>query len=544
MFINSTYQDAMKRLGCCVVPLLSQKSVDALLALHGQSFSSPSGEGLVANHNSTPAEQALHVSHQIEHIVGNELSELFKDYTFFVGHFMVKQARTLDEFPLHQDWNIVHEATYGSYQIWIPLQLTDSSNGGMFYVPESHALFNNYRSGSFNISRIPTDDAIAPWIQHAIVPTGKAFVYSNALFHASCPNQSSQDRISVILNIVAKDAPTYYFHHLAQQEKAACYTITNQTLLQHLPALEQGLVPFSEPPHHTEDIPGHINNRALASEALAQAIRTKRAQERNQQSTLMFPVLKSIELENEVVQNGFAVLPFLSDAQVERARELWNTSWEGESNGIYTTLMSLESTNRKAIHRALINIMQANLEALFQNHHIPICQFFVKHPNPNGAIGLHTDSTLLLNPQLEPHYAIWIPLQDVDAQNGTLMVVPESHNWNNGIAAASVSWPFVSKMEAILPKAVPLKLKAGQLVLFDNRLLHGSTINQSANSRLCIAGRVTHLLSSYYSFWKRENDDRIGVYAEDQNIYLSEEWAGDRKQHSDGDYLGSIAQNN
>lgn len=544
MFKDSSYQNAMDRLGCCVVPLLSNDSVRKLASLYSKGVSVEKRDGLVANHNSTPVADALAISQEIECIVAEELNERFHDFRFFVGHFMVKKAGTIDEFPLHQDWNIIHEVKYGSYQIWIPLQMTDPHNGGMFFVPGSHALFDNYRSGSFNISRIPTDDVIAPHIENVIVPAGNAFVYSNALFHGSYSNMSAHDRVNVIVNIVAKDAPTYYFHHVPEHQKAECYSITCEDLLRNLPALEQGLLPFVIPPHHVEEVVGHMDNRGLISRILASAVAKKRNREQN--SPLMLPILRSFDIEQRLLMDGFAVMPLLHADAVDELRKLfsyYDTDGKGTEGSIHTSLMDCDGATRRRLHQAIVHRLEPALSNIFNDQKLPLCQFFVKFPEAENEIGLHTDSSLLLNSALEPHYGIWIPLQDVGPDNGALTVIPGSHRWFSGVAAASVPWAFADCMNRISPLALTLDLNAGQLVIFDNRLLHGSAPNKSMTPRVCIAGRVTHRLSSYHSFWKGDGvDGKIGVYSEPDDIYLNDHWKGDRSEHSEGVFLGHVHQ--
>ena len=80
-------------------------------------------------------------------------------------------------------------------------------------------------------------------------------------------------------------------------------------------------------------------------------------------------------------------------------------------------------------------------------------------------------------------------------------------------------------------------------MIFDNRLIHGYTFNSSDLPRICIAGRITHQLSQYYSFIKKPgSDNRIGVYAEMDDIYLHEKFKGDRAVSETGAYIGDIQQ--
>ncbi len=85
MFKDPSYQDAMDRLGCCIVPLLGSDRVRELISLHSKGFSSQGREGLVANHNSTPADEALAISNQIGDIVTSGLHGIFHDWATNLG---------------------------------------------------------------------------------------------------------------------------------------------------------------------------------------------------------------------------------------------------------------------------------------------------------------------------------------------------------------------------------------------------------------------------------------------------------------------------
>ena len=112
------------------------------------------------------------------------LQQHFSDFEFFISHFVVKGAYTGQEFSPHQDWNILDEDNYTSYQIWIPLEITYPGNGGMFVIPGSHEFFHNYRSGSYGIPFIKTNDELKPLLTQVVIPPGNVLIYQNALFMA------------------------------------------------------------------------------------------------------------------------------------------------------------------------------------------------------------------------------------------------------------------------------------------------------------------------------------------------------------------------
>jgi hypothetical protein len=192
------------------------------------------------------------------------------------------------------------------------------------------------------------------------------------------------------------------------------------------------------------------------------------------------------------------------------------------------------------MHDFIVKHIDFQLRKFFKDFDIPVSQFYTKKAFTSGDIDLHADSTLLLNHQLEPHYAIWIPLVDVNLNNGTLTVVPKSHKVNGAFFASSIGGYHDKLMPWLKQFEVPLTLKAGQAVIFDNNLLHNSTANTSAFDRICFTFRMTHIHSTYYSFFReRSSDNTFDVFEETHDYYMAEHWDGDNEQAT-GKYSGTF----
>ena len=109
-----------------------------------------------------------------------------------------------------------------------------------------------------------------------------------------------------------------------------------------------------------------------------------------------------------------------------------------------------------------------------------ICHSFLSNGSDPGGYpqGLHIDQGPLLPWVTEEAPALfntmYIP-QDVNEKNGSTLVIPGSHN----ILIKAGSGGKVGK----LPPAVNLEAKAGTIMLFDGRMLHGTGANQTKKQR-------------------------------------------------------------
>jgi ectoine hydroxylase-related dioxygenase (phytanoyl-CoA dioxygenase family) len=131
--------------------------------------------------------------------------------------------------------------------------------------------------------------------------------------------------------------------------------------------------------------------------------------------------------------------------------------------------------------------------------------FYFKPPGARGQ-DLHQDNFYL---RVKPGtcYAAWLAVDDADAENGGMMVVPGTNDID--IACPEKSDPTVSFTDAhvpvpagLAPEVVPLR--AGDVLFFNGSVIHGSYPNISKDrfrrAFIChYVPRASAALSSWYS---------------------------------------------
>lgn len=123
--------------------------------------------------------------------------------------------------------------------------------------------------------------------------------------------------------------------------------------------------------------------------------------------------------------------------------------------------------------------------------------FFVKYPGQVEAfVAWHQDATYW---GLEPNDAVtaWVAIDDADAQNGCMRVVPGSHRGGlrqHGKSSQKGNLLSVNQAlelsDAELASACDVPLQAGQMSLHDGLLIHGSNPNGSTRRRAGYTVRV------------------------------------------------------
>ncbi len=115
------------------------------------------------------------------------------------------------------------------------------------------------------------------------------------------------------------------------------------------------------------------------------------------------------------------------------------------------------------------------------------CQFFVKYPKDGSVVPWHQDAQYW---PLEPHrtVTVWLAVYDTDQANGAMQIVKGSHQQGNYRHEINKAANLVLDQEVpdeLIEKerVVSMDLKAGEMSLHDDGLVHGSGANQSSRTR-------------------------------------------------------------
>ncbi|MEI6805295.1 MAG: phytanoyl-CoA dioxygenase family protein [Myxococcaceae bacterium] len=152
-------------------------------------------------------------------------------------------------------------------------------------------------------------------------------------------------------------------------------------------------------------------------------------------------------------------------------------------------------THPSPVTKEIIEQLEADfqkvLREIFQQE-IELAEFSVilKSMSMNRVTPCHQD--ISYTPQNQYDFSMWLPLQDVTLGDGVFELLPESHL--GSISSAVDYWQpnFIDEMRRSSLwknnfKAIPTE--AGDSILFDSRIWHGSDANRTGNDRFAIVTR-------------------------------------------------------
>lgn len=113
--------------------------------------------------------------------------------------------------------------------------------------------------------------------------------------------------------------------------------------------------------------------------------------------------------------------------------------------------------------------------------------FFIKQPRSSSTVGWHQDTYYW---PLEPKISatVWVAFEDVDEANAAMQVIPGSHRAGLLKHSRSSDTDSVLTLECEQGQfredsAVSLNLRAGQVSIHDDKIVHGSPANNSSRRR-------------------------------------------------------------
>lgn len=136
-------------------------------------------------------------------------------------------------------------------------------------------------------------------------------------------------------------------------------------------------------------------------------------------------------------------------------------------------------------------------DLLGPNYYFWASNFFAKPPRSKERVGWHQDAYYW---PLSPHntVTVWIAFTDSGKNNGAMQVVPSSHksgvikhNRYSGSETDSVLTLELEGGSFGADGAVSLELKAGEISIHDDRIVHGSPENPSDQWRIGLTVRYS-----------------------------------------------------
>lgn len=220
-------------------------------------------------------------------------------------------------------------------------------------------------------------------------------------------------------------------------------------------------------------------------------------------------------------RDGYFLWQMLDEEDLRVFRDLFSAVDPGLSRAFYSTIDSADHDYRVKVDLAIRERLESKVSALFNGYYPLIFNFIVKAPSDSNKVGLHVDDTHVDESRFRT-YNLWCPLVDTYPENGGLFVWPGSHRLPYPPRGYGLPYPYLEHAERIEQQMIPVQQRAGQAVVYSNRLMHLSYPNRTAQIRPAIITGMLPAKAAPEIYFRSSGmpEGRTGVYKLSKSFYI------------------------
>jgi ectoine hydroxylase-related dioxygenase (phytanoyl-CoA dioxygenase family) len=417
---------------------------------------------------------------------------------------------------VHQDWSVVDESKYYSATIWVPTIDTTAENGALRVLPGSHLFFDTYRSPTLDFCYRDTSKTI--WDHMVTVPmkAGQAFVLNHAVIHGSAPNMSDKERLAIAYGLIPEEA-SLVFYHKDEDNKVEKFEMPDDFFQKYYNVGQRPLF-------------GKVIDEFEYTVPQVSSLKISQLIHKEERRRSMVPLFKDTATQKSFEENGYAKVSVLDLSEVKTLLDFYHSVVLKDEAG-FGFHISMDQPDKgfvKTILDKLFEVAVPKLEAQFIDAKPFVGSFVIKEPNPKSVVPVHQDWSFVEDEERYCTVTCWIPLVDVNIDNGALGVIKGSHNYFKNFRPSpspQVPSPISEHMFAIFPYLHLVEMKAGEALIFDNRTFHGSPPNTTDKPRVAFGIGFTQREATFAHYYLKPDDKKTTIlkYNIDPDFFLKYE---------------------
>lgn len=218
-------------------------------------------------------------------------------------------------------------------------------------------------------------------------------------------------------------------------------------------------------------------------------------------------------LQRAFQRDGYVVFNLLSETDLREAKRLYSNFRQQypapPDVPVYSSCDTFDADLIRQLDHDLRLLVEPQLDRVLKSYDYLMSSFLTKEPGENNETPYHQDPTLIERGDSSKVSAgLWTPLDDTDIQRGCLRVIPGSHRLGE-ILVVTPDFPtlfrdFRHKLDSF---AQPIIMRAGQGVIFDNKLIHGAYPNRSDNSRTALVSAIKSEHCEWYYYYLPQDEE-------------------------------------
>ena len=236
------------------------------------------------------------------------------------------------------------------------------------------------------------------------------------------------------------------------------------------------------------------------------------------------PLFNDPETQCHFEKDGYVKINLLNESEVKDLKEYY-LSLKHDHIGQYGFHISLENKNAdyvKGVFTKLFSVFVPKLDKVLTNYKTFTASYVIKEAGLQNIVPPHQDWSFIDEDQY-CSATVWVPLMDVNKNNGALGVIKGSHklfNYQRQSPSPQAKTVLSPHAFTLFPYVEVIEMKAGEALIFDNRTIHASPPNISGITRIGAGIGITQKdaqLLHYYQVPGKE--EIVNVYSVDETFF-------------------------
>lgn len=207
----------------------------------------------------------------------------------------------------------------------------------------------------------------------------------------------------------------------------------------------------------------------------------------------MRKVFSDNHLQAAFDEKGYVKIKLFSDDEINELKAFYNNlqpndrfNTQEKNVKYHFSFLDTNMEYKKTVFNTLSEKFQPKMDSILDNYEPLVINFVQKEPGL-GEVPIHQNWNFVDETKYVS-VSVWCPLVDVAEINGTLEVIEGTHNtFRNILRSPSIPWFFVGYEKYLIDKyCKPIEVKAGEVLIFDDSLIHYSKPNRGTYNRLVI----------------------------------------------------------
>lgn len=233
-------------------------------------------------------------------------------------------------------------------------------------------------------------------------------------------------------------------------------------------------------------------------------------------------IFQSLEHQILFEKQGFIVLDFLNEQELTELNQIFDELHPDiNQSGFYSGSYSADKSYKKKASDEIVRVFSKSYHRYFKNYTPFGGAFLFKVPGENSHLSIHQDWTIV-NEEENIALNCWIPLNDINENNGALHIVPGSHYLGyKTLRSPTMPFFFSGNDQLVEQAAIPMYVKAGQAIILNQSVIHFSTPNTSNEIRKAITAGIKSKDAQMYFHYKVPKKEEMEVFEMEDDFLIS-----------------------